>query len=199
MQDFDRLRAFVGSPAAIALCDLPWLPLYLAVAFAFHVDLGMLALGGVAVLFGLAALGDRAAQEPVRQANAATARRARLIDTSSRAAETIAGLGMRGAYILRYQGVDGELRAAGRHASDRMALFIGTSRGVGLLLQSASLALGAYLALQNEITPGMIIAVSIITARGAGAGRAGDRPLARLRRGPAELAAPARPDRRRRL
>jgi ATP-binding cassette subfamily C protein len=165
MQDFDRLRAFIGSPAAIALCDLPWLPLYLVVAFAFHTDLGMLALGGVAVLFGLAALGDRAAQEPVRQANAATARRGRLLDTAGRAAETIAGLGMRGAYIRRYSDMDGELRTAGRHASDRMAFFIGTSRGVRLLLQSASLALGAYLALKNEITPGMIIAVSIITAR----------------------------------
>ena len=165
MQDFDRLRAFIGSPAAIALCDLPWLPLYLAVAFAFHPDLGMLALGGVAVLFGLAALGDRAAQEPVRQANAATARRARLIDTAGRATETIAGLGMRGAYIRRYGSMDDELRTAGRKASDRMAFFIGASRGVRLLLQSASLALGAYLALKNEITPGMIIAVSIITAR----------------------------------
>jgi ATP-binding cassette subfamily C protein PrsD len=165
MQDFDRLRAFIGSPAVIALCDLPWLPLYLAVAFAFHVDLGMLALGGVAILFGLAALGDRAAQEPVRQANEAAVRRARLIDTAGRAAETIAGLGMRGAYIRRYADMDGELREAGRDASDRMAFFIGISRGVRLLLQSASLALGAYLALQNEITPGMIIAVSIITAR----------------------------------
>ncbi|MDQ2634969.1 MAG: ABC transporter transmembrane domain-containing protein, partial [Pseudomonadota bacterium] len=165
IQDFDRLRAFIGSPAAIALCDLPWLPLYLIVAFMFHVDLGMLALGGVAVLLGLAALGDRAAQEPVRLANAATARRARLIDTAARGSETIAGLGMRGAYIRRYGHMDGELRTAGRHASDRMAFFIGVSRGVRLLLQSASLALGAYLALQNEITPGMIIAVSIITAR----------------------------------
>jgi PrtD family type I secretion system ABC transporter len=165
MQDFDRLRAFIGSPAVIALCDLPWLPLYIAAAFAFHVDLGMLALGGVAVLFGLAALGDRAAQEPVRLANAATARRSRLMDTAARASETIAGLGMRGAYLRKYDGVDGELRAAGRHASDRMAVFIGISRGVRLLLQSASLALGAYLALQNEITAGMIIAVSIITAR----------------------------------
>ena len=165
MQDFDRLRGFIGSPAAIALCDLPWLPLYLAVAFAFHVDLGMLALGGVAVLFGLAALGDRAAQEPVRLANAATAKRARLIDTAMRASETITGLGMRGAYLRKYAGVDGELRAAGRHASDCMAFFIGISRGVRLLLQSASLALGAYLALQNEITVGMIIAVSIITSR----------------------------------
>jgi len=165
MQDFDRLRGFVGSPAAIALCDLPWLPLYLVVAFAFHPDLGLLALGGVVVLFGLAFLGDRAAQEPVRRANAATASRARLLDTAGRAAETIAGLGMRGAYIRKYTGMDDELRAAGRHASDRMALFIGMSRGVRLLLQSASLALGAYLALKNEITPGMIIAVSIITAR----------------------------------
>ena len=165
MQDFDRLRAFIGSPAAIALCDLPWLPLYLIIAFMFHVDLGMLALGGVAVLLGLAALGDRAAQEPVRLANAATARRARLIDTAARGSETIAGLGMRGAYIRKYADMDGELRTAGRHASDRMAFFIGVSRGIRLLLQSASLALGAYLALQNEITPGMIIAVSIITAR----------------------------------
>ncbi len=165
MQDFDRLRAFIGSPAAIALCDLPWLPLFLVVAFVFHVDLGMLALGGVAVLLGLAALGDRAAQEPVRLANAATARRARLIDTAARGSETIAGLGMRAAYIRKYADMDGELRAAGRHASDRMAFFIGVSRGFRLLLQSASLALGAYLALKNEITPGMIIAVSIITAR----------------------------------
>jgi PrtD family type I secretion system ABC transporter len=165
MQDFDRLRAFIGSPAAIALCDLPWLPLYLVVAFAFHPDLGMLALGGVAVLFALAALGDRAAQVPVRLANAASARRARLIDTAARASETIAGLGMRGAYTRKYANVDGELRAAGRHASDRMAFFIGVSRGIRLLLQSASLALGAYLALKNEITPGMIIAVSIITSR----------------------------------
>jgi PrtD family type I secretion system ABC transporter len=165
MQDFDRLRAFIGSPAVIALCDLPWMPLYVAVAFAFHVYLGMLALGGVAVLFGLAALGDRAAQEPVRMASAVTARRARLIDNAARATETIAGLGMRGAYIRRYAGVDDELRTAGRRASDRMALFIGISRGIRLLLQSASLALGAYLALKNEITPGMIIAVSIVTSR----------------------------------
>ena len=57
------------------------------------------------------------------------------------------------------------LRAAGRQASDRMALFIGTSRGLRLFLQSAALALGAWLALNNEITPGMIIAVSIVTAR----------------------------------
>ena len=66
-------------------------------------------------------------------------------------------------YLLDQQ--DGELRTAGRHASDRMAFFIGISRSVRLFLQSASLALGAYLALQNEITVGMIIAVSIITSR----------------------------------
>lgn len=165
MQDFDRLRGFVGSPAAIALCDMPWLPIYIVVAFAFHQHLGMLALAGVLVLFGLAALGDYAAEKPVRAANAATARRAKLMDTAARASETIAGLGMRQAYLDRYAAADGELREAGRRAADRMAVFIGASRGIRLFLQSASLALGAYLALLNEITPGMIIAVSIITSR----------------------------------
>ncbi len=165
MQDFDRLRAFIGSPAAIALCDLPWLPLYLVVAFLFHAYLGVLALCGVVLLFALAAIGDWMAEEPVRAANAATARRARLIETAATASETIRGLGMRDAYLARYAADDRELRAAGRVASDRMALFVGASRGIRLLLQSASLALGAFLALRNEITPGMIIAVSIVTAR----------------------------------
>lgn len=165
MQDFDRVRAFLGSPAAIALCDLPWLPIYLVVAFAFHVDLGLLAMAGVIVLFGLAALSDRAATEPVRLANEASARRARLVETAARSGETIAGLGMRGAFIRRYEGADGELRSAGRDASDHMALFIGATRGMRLFLQSASLALGAYLALKGEITAGTIIAVSIVTSR----------------------------------
>lgn len=165
IRDFDRLRAFIGSPAAIALCDLPWLPIYLAVAFMFHAQLGLLALAGVVLLSGLAALGDRMAEEPVRRANAAAAARARLIDTTARAAETITGLGMRGAYFDRYGAADAAMRLAGRQAADRMAVFIGVSRGVRLFLQSASLALGAWLALLNEITPGMIIAVSIVTAR----------------------------------
>lgn len=165
MQDYDRLRGFVGSPAAIALCDLPWLPLYLLVAFLFHVSLGFLALAGVVVLFGLAALSDRLAQAPVALANAAAARRARVVDTAARSGETILGLGMRGAYLQRYGQADADLRLAGRDAADRTALFVGLSRGIRLFLQSASLALGAYLALRHEITAGMIIAVSIVTSR----------------------------------
>lgn len=165
MQDFDRLRSFIGSPAVVALCDLPWLPLYLAVAFMFHTYLGVLALGGALLLFGLAALGDQLAQEPVRTANTAAIDRARLVGTAERASETVKGLGMQAAYLRKYAAVDSELRSAGRHASDRLAVFIGASRGIRLLLQSASIALGAYLALGNEITAGMIIAVSIITSR----------------------------------
>ncbi|MEQ1941746.1 type I secretion system permease/ATPase [Mesorhizobium sp. VNQ89] len=165
MQDFDRLRAFIGSPAAIALSDLPWLPIYLAVAFMFHPQLGVLALTGVLVLFAIAVIGDRLAQAPVSAANTAAARRARLVETGEHAAETITGLGMRDAWLRRYVQADEALRASGREASDRMAFFVAASRGIRLLLQSASLALGAWLALQNEITPGMIIAVSIITAR----------------------------------
>ena len=165
MQDFDRLRGFIGSPAAIALCDLPWLPIYLAIAFLFHPALGTLALGGVALLVVLTALGDRLAQEPARLAGVENARRARLFETAMRNAGTIAGLGMRGAFSGRFAATDQALRSAVRGAADSSALFIGLSRGIRLLLQSASLALGAYLALRNEITPGMIIAVSIITSR----------------------------------
>ncbi len=165
MHDFDRLRGFLGSPAAIALCDLPWLPIYLAIAFAFHRDLGLLALAGVLILVLLTMLGNHLAQDPARHASSAHAQRAKLFETATRNAETITGLGMRNAFVRLFATRDAELRSAVRRTADNSALFIGMSRGIRLFLQSASLALGAYLALNNEITPGMIIAVSIITSR----------------------------------
>ena len=112
MHDFDRLRGFVGSPAAIALCDLPWLPIYIAIAFMFHRDLGLLAVAGVLVLVLLTALGNQLAQEPARQASGAHARRARLFETATRNAETITGLGMRSAFVRLFATRDAELRTA---------------------------------------------------------------------------------------
>ena len=50
-------------------------------------------------------------------------------------------------------------------AQDRNIMFAGLSRGVRLLTQVGLLGWGAYLALQGEITGGMVIAASIIAGR----------------------------------
>lgn len=165
VRDLDRVRQFIGSPAAVALSDLPWLPIYLVVAFMFHRDLGLLALGGVLLLVAVTAVNEWVIKKPVQASAIAGARRAALLEAGTRNAEAIAGLGMRGAFLDRFRTLSQMLTREGRRASDRAALFSGLTKSLRLFLQSASLALGAYLALQNEITAGMIIGVSIITSR----------------------------------
>src|SRR5437016_2258470 len=46
LRDLDNIRAFLGGIGPSAFFDLPWLPLYLAICFAFHVLLGVTALIG---------------------------------------------------------------------------------------------------------------------------------------------------------
>src|SRR6516225_7749761 len=43
MRDLDSVRAFLGGAGPVALFDLPWIPLYLGICFAFHFWIGMTA------------------------------------------------------------------------------------------------------------------------------------------------------------
>ena len=188
MQDFDRLRGFIGSPAAIALCDLPWLPIYLIVAFLFHRDLGLLAVAGVAILLGLAALGDYLAQAPTRVASSANARRAKLFETVTRNAARSPGSACAAPShgvlptpmptALGFPAVRRQHGAVCRHVEGYPA-----AAAVGIA--GARRLSGAA---QRDHAGHDHRGVDHHLA-GHGAGRAGDRPLARLRRRTAELAA----------
>ena len=45
LRDLDAVRSFLSGLGPIALFDLPWIPLYLAICFAFHPSIGFTALG----------------------------------------------------------------------------------------------------------------------------------------------------------
>jgi ATP-binding cassette subfamily C exporter for protease/lipase len=74
-------------------------------------------------------------------------------------------LGMRSAIVARWRQIHEAALAKGQEGGEWTEMFSSFSRSFRLLLQSALLTVGAYLALQQEITPGMIIAASIIAGR----------------------------------
>jgi ATP-binding cassette subfamily C protein len=163
--DLEAIQRLMSSPVLGAAFDLPWTPLFLAGIALFHPWLGLLALGGGATLVVVALLNQIFSRAPLQQA-AVSSHRANLSSEEIRGeAEMIQSMGMRGAAFLRWQ----KLRKAALKdtliANDTGGSFTTLTKTLRLFLQSAMLGLGAYLALKGEVSPGAMIAGSVLMGR----------------------------------
>ena len=165
MRNLDAVQRFLGSPALLALFDAPWTPVFLAAIFIFHPWLGILALGGGGLIVFVAVLNQMRTRTPVEQANAAAAGADHLAEQLRSEAEMVRSLGMEGAAFARWERARDIAAQRRTQASDRAGAFQTTSKTFRLFLQSAMLALGAWLVLRGELTPGAMIAGSILMGR----------------------------------
>src|SRR5215475_4571824 len=103
LRDLDNVRAFLGSMGPSAFFDLPWLPFYLAICFAFHVLIGVTALAGAIILVSLTLVTEYMSRQPAREATALAARRNDLAASSRRNAEVLVSMGMAGRLSKRWR------------------------------------------------------------------------------------------------
>lgn len=165
VHDLDQVRMFVSGPGAISLLDVPWVPIYLALTFYLHPWLGMLALGGGVVMTLLLVLNELNSHRPAMATTAAAAERSALTRDADNNAEAIFAMGMQDAVTHRWGRAADILVRTQTRSFDRMAFYSSITKGFRFLLQSAVLALGAYLVIQNQVTGGVMIAASILTSR----------------------------------
>ncbi|WP_299288280.1 type I secretion system permease/ATPase [uncultured Tateyamaria sp.] len=165
LNDLAVVRGFLPSPAMLGLFDTPWIPFYLGVVFLIHPWLGMLAIAGVGVVTVVALLNQLTTKDYHAQAMRMDGAESHFVDQSRRNAEAIVPLGMAGRITGRWSDMHREGLAVGQTGSDRAEGYAAFSKSFRLLLQSALLGLGGYLALQQEISAGMIVAASIIAGR----------------------------------
>ena len=165
VRDLDTIRSYLSGPGLTALFDMPWVPLYLAICFAFHVLIGVTALCGALILVGLALATEILSRGPVRLAAQHAASRNRLADMGRRNAEVLAAMGISERLLDRWRGLSADYLAQQKRANDVTTGFGATGRVLRMMLQSAVLAVGAYLVIQQEATAGIIIASSILTGR----------------------------------
>jgi ATP-binding cassette subfamily C protein len=165
VRDLDQLRQFISGPGLVAICDLPWLPVYLAVVFAFHVVLGWVALAGAVFLVVVTLISEAALRRPLQEASAGGARRSGLIEAGRRNAEALRAMGMGGAYAALWRKENDGYLSRQAHASDLSGGFSAVTKVFRLVLQSAVLAVGAWLVIQQEMSGGVMIAASIVTSR----------------------------------
>lgn len=165
LSDLARLRRFMTGSGPASLLDVPWVPIYLLVLASLHAMLGLIGLTGAVVVVALAYLADRTTRSDLRRSAQIDAESVRLHAASANAAEAVSVLGMQEALAHRFAKLRGEGVAAEAGSGDRGAVLASASRGFRLFLQSAILAAGAVLAIQQEITGGIMIAGSIILGR----------------------------------
>jgi len=148
-----------------ALFDLPWVPFYLAICFAFHFLIGITALCGAAVLVALTLISEALSREPVRDATAQSAARSRLLESSRRNVEAIVAMGMAERFLARWSELGRNYLAQQTRANDVGVGLGSAGRALRTALQSGVLAIGAYLVLQQEASGGIMIASSILAGR----------------------------------
>jgi ATP-binding cassette subfamily C protein PrsD len=165
LRDLDSVRAFLSGFGPIALFDMPWLPIYLAICFLFHPYIGLAALAGAVVLGVLTLLNEVMTRKPAKVATDFAITRNALADASQRNAEAMTAMGMGEQFAARWSEANGKYMQSQQRASDVAGGFGALSKVLRMMVQSGVLAVGAYLVINQEATAGIIIAGSILSAR----------------------------------
>jgi ATP-binding cassette, subfamily C, bacterial len=165
LRDLDAVREFIAGPGLIAICDLLWMPIFVAACFILHPWFGAIAIGGAMLIFVLTLASELATTRLLGHASKSSATATQRAISALRNAEVIQAMGMLGvlrdAWLERHSAALGSQASAGR----RSGLIAAASKFVRMFLQTMILGLGAYLAIHAKISPGMIIAASIFVGR----------------------------------
>jgi PrtD family type I secretion system ABC transporter len=165
LQDLDALRQFLTGSGLFALLDAPWTPIFIAVIYLLHPWLGIAALCGALVLLTLALLNEALTNRPLKAASERAIKANNFVEASLNNAEVLKAMGMLGGirrrwYQHRLAAVSHQARA-----SDRAGLVLAGTKFVRLYLQVLMLGIGAWLTMQQHITPGAMIASAILLGR----------------------------------
>lgn len=163
--DLQQLRQFLTGPGVFVLCDLPWTPVYAAVAYLLHPFLGAVAVAFILVQAGLAWFGHRRTAAPTETASRAARSVQDLLRGKLRHAEAVEALGMLPALRQRWRTQQDAALARvsqAQRASNRVQAW---SKFVRYSQQSLALAAGALLVIDGQITAGAMIAANLLINR----------------------------------
>jgi ATP-binding cassette, subfamily C, type I secretion system permease/ATPase len=165
IRDLDQIRAFLTGGGPVAIVDLPWIPAFLFVCFLIHPLIGIASTVGGITLFSMTLLNERASRSLVRSAAEDAVRRAIMVEAQRRSAETIRAMGMGMTLAQRWAGINNRYLETASRLGEVAGSFVSVTKVLRLLMQSGILGLGAYLVIRQELSPGAMIASSLMMGR----------------------------------
>lgn len=165
LRDVDTLREVLSGGVITSLMDVPWTPIFLAICFLLHPLIGLVALIGAVIILLLAFLNERATKAPLITAASKNLHALDRLTSSLRNAEAIRALGMGPAVRIAWSSTHGEALLDGARAGERGGTLLAISKFLRMALQVSIMGVGAYLAIQQEISGGVLFAASLIMGR----------------------------------
>ena len=165
LRNLDAVQSFLTAPVMLALFDIPWTPLFLGAIFIFHPLLGWLALAGGGTLIVVTLLNNVLTKRKTLDAQKQSSAAHGFAEQTRVASEIVRSQGMSASMAERWQSVQNTALSENIAASDWTGSFSALTKAFRLFLQSAMLAVGAWLVLKGEMTAGAMIAGSILLGR----------------------------------
>jgi PrtD family type I secretion system ABC transporter len=165
LSDLNTVKQFLTGQPILSFLDAPWVLIYLGTIALLHPSLGLVAFASAALLFILAVINQRLTDGKLADAQKATSNERRLVSNVLGTSESIQSMGMQASLSKRLAQVRSGYLDNLLVASVRGVNLSSISKFFRTLIQSVALGYGAYLAIRGEMTPGMIIAGSILLGR----------------------------------
>jgi len=165
MSDLTNVRQFLTGNGLFAFFDAPWAPIYLIVIFLFSPWLGLFALIAAIALFSLAWATEAATRKPLAEAQQTAVAANNYATNNLRNAEVIEAMGMLDNLKRRWLEKQLKFLSLQNEASDKAAVISATTKSVRIAVQSLVLGGGALLVIEGTLTPGGMIAASILLGK----------------------------------
>lgn len=165
LEDVVKLRQFLTGRAILALMSAPYALVFILIGWAFHPYLAVFIFVATVLQFLAAYSTSRITTPALREANNTASIAARLASQSLSKSSTALALGMLGSIRQRWFAKHQYFLGMQVNASESAGLVGGFVSFLGHALPSMQLAFGAFLAMQGEITGGMVVAASFLLTR----------------------------------
>lgn len=165
LRDVAVLRGFLSGNQVIALIDAPWLLVFIAVIFLFHPAMGTLALAGACLLILLAWTNEIASRREIESAQEGMRQGSAWIDQGLQRAEVLNSMGMSVAFTRQWSNINDGVIEHLLRSGCRMGQVQAATKMLRQGIQVGMMGLGVWLVIHEAITPGVMIASTILLGR----------------------------------
>ena len=165
LRDLATLKSFVTGPSMVHLFDAPWALIYLMVIFLIHPMNGWITCIGAIVLFSLALIHDWLTKSLLKKANESQLLVMSEADALTNNRDVIRAMGMSNVLIQHWQTINAQLLRYSMLSSGRSLTLSAVTKGIRMILQMLIMAMSAVLVIQQQMSPGGIIATSILSTK----------------------------------
>jgi ATP-binding cassette subfamily C protein EexD len=166
LRDLDSVRTLMTGPGLFAIADAPWVPISVGLLFVLHPWYGYYGIIVCLVMFALGVSQEYGTRKEIVAATTHTIMAMRFVDVNLRNGEAVEAMGMSDGMYKRWEEKHEAAMRLQSSASDWAGWIVASSKFWQATMQIFSLGIGAYLVLENQMTPGGMIAASVILGKG---------------------------------